>query len=112
MRKSIMITSVVLFVLMIVVLVLVLRGKDKEHFRKCICGSDQGGREEDCQDTDLVQKLYDSGKLTESTNLVSHGWSTTSPGDVNWPESKGCGYPDNSGKDKKWFAWDFTDFGN
>lgn len=100
-------------VIVTVLLVLLLRRKsDKENFRKCICSSEEGGRERNCQDTVDVNNLYVTGELTEFTNLPNKGWSTTSPGDIDFPLSQGCNWSNHSSPDKPWNAWDFTDFGN
>lgn len=106
-----------LFVILIILLLImvfyeIFRRKHKENFRKCVCSSDQGGRERNCQDTEQVEKLYDDNVLTESTNLYSKGWSTTSPGDIDWPLSEGCNWPNNTKNAKQWQAWDFTQFGS
>jgi hypothetical protein len=94
----------------IVIIVLVARKKHKEPFKKCICSSDQGGRERECQDTVEVNNLYVTNKLTEFSNLPNHGWTKVSPGDPDFPISQGCSWPDNS--TKGWKSWDFTDFGS
>lgn len=86
--------------------------KNKEGFRKCICSSHQAGRESDCQETETVQTLYDDNKLTEFTNLKSRGWTKVSPGDISFPVSEGCPWPDNHKNAKDWQAWDFTQFGS
>lgn len=85
--------------------------KNRENFRKCICSEDQGGRERECQDTVVVNNLYVTGELTESSKLKSHGWSKVSPGDVDFPLSSGCDWP-NANTGKGWTSWDFTDFGS
>lgn len=112
MQKPVIIASILISVIVIVILVMVLYKDKKEGFKKCICSSEQGGREENCQDTDLVQKLYETNQLTESSNLPSKGWSTVSPGDVKWPDCEGCPDTGNNAKEKQWFAWDYTDFGS
>ena len=62
---------------------------DKENYKACVCSSNNGGRRENCQDVDLVDTAYNSGVLTEYTNLVAPGWSTVSPGDYDFPEDAG-----------------------
>ena len=108
--NTIAVIIVVLLFISAIVGVVVYR-KDKEKYHKCVCSSSEGGCQRNCQDIDTVQDLYDTRKLTEFTNFPNKGWSTTSPGDMNWPLSKGCDWPDNSTK-KEWQEWDFTDFGN
>lgn len=88
------------------------KNKKKEGFRKCICSSHQAGRESECQETEVVQKLYEDNELTESTNLKSRGWTKVSPGDINFPVSEGCPWPNNHANAKEWQAWDFTQFGS
>ena len=80
-------------------------------YRKCICPGIQGGVGCACQNTEVVQDLYNSGQLTEFSKLRDKGWTTVSPGDPDWPKSQGC--PDNGHQDgeRKWVSWDFTDFG-
>lgn len=85
-------------------------GSSKEGFRKCICSEGQGGREQDCQDTVVVNNLYVTNKLTEFSKLPDKGWSTVSPGDVDFPKPQGCNWTGSPGKD--WVKWDFTDFGS
>ena len=95
---------------MVVLAVLLSRKKKCETYRKCICSDGQGGRQRNCQDTVTVNNLYVKGKLTESSKLSDKGWSKVSPGDVSFPASQGCQWPDSA--TSGWVAWDFTDFGN
>ena len=113
------ILAISMFAVSLVLLILLLTRKKKEPykdtektvgFRKCICSSDQGGREQNCQDIVTVNNLYVTNQLTEFSKLPDKGWSQTSPGDINFPKSEGCNWPDKPGKD--WTAWDFTDFGS
>lgn len=112
MENSKIFLSILAILLIVIIFAEVFRKKRKEGFRKCICSAEQAGRESVCQDTEVVDRLYQDNFLTESTNLKSKGWSTTSPGDVNWPLSEGCPWPDNTKNSKQWQAWDFTDFGS
>lgn len=119
MDSKILLGLILIVVVGVGIYFLVKKNHKKEGYRKCICSSEQGGRERECQETDVVQVLYNENKLTEFSKFAPKGWSTTSPGDVNWPLSNGCLGPDCSGNEdgcksgtKKWFAWDFTDFGN
>lgn len=82
-----------------------------ENFRQCVCQSAGSGRERACQDTTEVNNLYVTGQLTETSKLPDRGWSTVSPGDMNFPVSNGCAWMDYS-KQPEWQKWDFTDFGN
>jgi hypothetical protein len=118
-EKGMILIGIILVVVLIIVVYEIIKKTKKEGYRKCICSSEQGGRERECQETDVVQALYNENKLTEFSKLKPKGWSTTSPGDVTWPLSNGCLGADCSGNEdgckggtKKWFAWDFTDFGN
>lgn len=107
--------SVVIVVLLFLALLCVIscNGNEKskkETFKQCIC-SQRDGRERNCQDIVDVNNLYVTGKLTENSDLKSRGWTTISPGDVQFPPSNGCGWS-NANSGKGWQAWDFTDFGN
>jgi hypothetical protein len=108
MKKGLsLITAVVGVTLVALAIFLVVRKKkSSEHYVKCIA-NERG--EQVCQDTETVQKLYDQGVLTESSNLPSRGWTKTSPGDINYPTSKGCAWGD-SHPTNAWTFWDFTDF--
>jgi hypothetical protein len=106
MRKEVVLALGVILVL--VVVFLVRRKEKKEEFKKCVCSS-AGPRDSVCQDTDVVEQAYEDNKLTEYTDLKSRGWTTVSPGDYKYPSAFGCGPPV---KEPKWFAWDFTDFGS
>jgi hypothetical protein len=85
---------------------------------KCVCNSREGGREEVCQDIDLVQQLYDGSVLTENTNLKSPGWDRgSSPGALAFPNDQGCSQgcasePIGEHTPHKWQSWDFTQFGS
>lgn len=98
--------AVVILILIIIAIVVSKRRHNRENYRKCICSSDQGGRQENCQDGDVVDKLYEDNILTESTNLRSKGWSTVSPGDVDFPVDIGCGEPIMRTQ-KTWAFWDY-----
>ena len=104
--------SVALLIFTVVIFLLALANamNKKENFKQCICGDRQGGREQNCQDTVDVNNLYVTGQLTETSDLKSRGWSTVSPGDINFPASNGCVPIDRS--NKQWQSWDFTEFGN
>lgn len=113
-RLQIAILSYVILSLALVIILAIMlyrRRNCREGFRKCVCSSREGGRMEQCQDGDIVQQAYDDNLLTENTNLVSPGWSTVSPGDVNFPLSEGCKWPDRVDS-RQWVKWDFTDFGS
>jgi len=101
----------IFFLALIVVLMITTKcSDDTENFKKCICSS-SGQCNRDCQDIETVEKNYEDGKNTEFTDFGTKPWSKTSPGDINWPISSGCSWP-NSDKNNKWLAWDYTDFGN
>ena len=99
----------------------------KEKFSQCICSSRNQGTGEVCQDTDKVDLLYNTGVLTENTDLPAPGWSTVNAGDINYPTNQsgpkipppqepqpqsGCGMIAKPEKAKEWPVWDYTDFGN
>ena len=110
------VTIIVSLGIILVLSVLIIRKLNQcktENFKKCVCSSREG-RDENCQDTVIVNNNYVTGKLTENTNLPQRGWTTVSPGDINFPVSNGCGWSDNQTKSdgNKWQSWDFTDFGN
>lgn len=87
---------------------------NKESYtKKCIAQSSEGGRERVCQDKDTTEMAYDNGTATEFSNFKNKGWSTVSPGDVQFPTGDGCGDGYNSIGWKQphdWVAWDFSDF--
>lgn len=107
METKIMLTGVAILLAIVIVLT-VLYKKNKENFRQCVCSQTMDRRA--CQDTDIVQDLYVNSDLTEFTNLKSQGWGQVSPGDIAYPTSKGCPWPDIEDS-KGWASWDFTDFG-
>jgi len=74
---------------LILYLILLLREKTREPYRKCICTS---RNERVCQDGDLVQKLYEDNQLTEYSKLKGKGWNnpSDSPGGAEYPVSVGC----------------------
>jgi hypothetical protein len=81
-------------------------------FRKCVCSSKQGGRQDTCQNGDVAQWAYDKNIVTEYTQLKPQEWSTTSPGDMDFPNSDGCPWPNKVSPAANWPKWDFTDFGS
>lgn len=102
--------SAVALLLVILILVFVFTKKSHEGFKKCVCSS----REENCQDVDLVDKLYTENILTEYSTLKSPGWDRgASPGSYDFPEGT-CGSACNKQKIHVpvWKEWDFTDFGS
>lgn len=81
----------------IVVALYILGTKDvDEGFKKCICSR---GTEQNCQDNELVDDLYRTGKLTENSKLVRY-----EPSSTNYPVVRNCSQMKPN--------WDFTDFGN
>lgn len=99
----------VLILLALLCLVMCCNRDDKESFKQCIC-SQRDVRGRNCQDVTEVNNLYVTGKLTENSDLKSRGWTTISPGDIQFPPSNGCGWSNSA--TKGWQTWDFTDFGN
>ncbi len=79
--------------------------EDYQDVKKCICSQLQAGRDKVCQYKDAVTRAYDQEQLTEFTDFPSKGWSTVSPGDIQFPESQGC---QNDGK--TFNGWRFFDF--
>ena len=106
-KKNLVFGSIL--VLIVILGALLYKCDDKENYKACVCSSNNGGRRENCQDVDLVDTAYNSGVLTEYTNLVAPGWSTVSPGDYDFPEDAGC----SSSVPKKgviqWQPWDYSD---
>jgi len=90
-----------------VILIVVLPKKAPEKYKKCICNS---RNERNCQDDEVVKKMYEDNVLTEYTNLKSPGWQQAyeQPGAITYPVSTGCPWP-NEFK-PEWKAWDFTEF--
>ena len=62
----------------------------KEGYNKCICTEGGDGRGRTCQDDDVAIAAYDAGKATEYSDFPDKGWLTSSPGDMSFPEAKGC----------------------
>lgn len=88
------------------VLLGLLMKKDKdEKYDKCVCASAGYGHRV-CQNTDIAQAMYQTGLVTENTNTLpkSRGWTSVSPGDINYPVSKDCGWS-NSVLKKGMAAW-------
>jgi hypothetical protein len=100
-----------IIVAIIILAVYYTNNSNKENYRKCVCNEDDEGRGRVCQDVVAVNNAYVSNILTEFSALPSKNWTTVSPGDVKWPTSSGCPWPDAVSKDK-WKSWDYTDFGN
>ena len=99
--------------IIVVIVVAKIRSNNKEHFRKCICSSREGGRQDNCQDTVTVNNKYVTNELTEFSDLPSPGWDRgASPGDVDFPVSEGCGFGQEPHDKQGWPMWDFTDFGS
>lgn len=97
--------------------VLLATKKSKEGFSKCVCNSREGGREEVCQDVELVQQLYDGSVLTENSNLNAPGWERgASPGALTFPDDQGCSTGCNTvikeDTPHQYQNWDFTMFGS
>ena len=117
-QKVAIIFYVVVSTAVIIVLSILLSRKKKkckcisEGFRKCICSSRQGGRERECQDTETVNNLYVENKLTEFSKLPDKDWEAVSPGDIEFPISQGCNWPNSTSSGKAWPRWDFTEFGS
>lgn len=108
MKNLYIIFAIILLLLLTILAVVLLTKKKKEKYKKCICSSREG-RTRNCQDTEVVDKLYTNNVITESTDLPSKGWSTISPGDYSFPHSTGCNWNDGPDADV-WRSWDFTDF--
>lgn len=108
-----MVVIAIFFLAGLATLIVLLSRRKKHHketFRKCICSSDQGGRERECQDNVTVNNLYVTNQLTENSDLRSKDWGTISPGDMDFPHSQGCKWCDSPSRG--WTTGDFTDFGN
>jgi len=110
MKTNLLMALYVLVSLVVIIMLTlhIIRMNNSEGYKKCICS--QTGDVRDCQSIEAVQNMYDNNELTEYTNLKSHGWGKTSPGDINYPVSKGCPWPDVEDS-QGWQKWDFTDFG-
>jgi len=105
---------VVILLTAIVAVLLLVVCKKREDYKRCICSSAQGGRDKVCQNKDAVTRAYDQEILTEFTDLADKGWSTSSPGDIQFPLAQGCGAGYNnsfkSNTPHEWVSWDFSDF--
>jgi hypothetical protein len=80
-----------------------------EGYQKCLCSSDDSGRGRSCQDDDVAISMYDSGKATEYTEFPDKGWSKSSPGDMTFPDAKGCRLGACGPETQGWVAWDYED---
>lgn len=119
MNTSVMIGSGVGLLIIALIIVLIIRhDKKKEGYKQCVCSSDQGGREQNCQDVVEVGNAYMEGVSTETSSRdYSKGWTKVNPGDTQFPLSQGCSWSDGNpdpkdGMSKGWPEWDFPDFGN
>lgn len=103
--------GVIIFLTVVIIILILINCKrcncNSEGYTKCVCSSRNGG-EQNCQDSDEVVRLYNENKLTEYTDLQGPGWTTTSPGDLDYPHSNGCKWGDTGSPG--WGFWDFTDF--
>jgi hypothetical protein len=106
------IVYILISVVCLTILLLIIFRKKRENFKKCVCSSEAGGRERNCQDIATVNNSYVTGELTENSEFKNKGWSKVSPGDIDFPPSSGCDWSDSDPTEKKWGKWDFTDFGN
>lgn len=117
--QRVVVVYIILSLAAIVILSVLLATKKncKEGFSKCVCNSREGGREEVCQNIELVQQLYDGSVLTENSNLKAPGWERgASPGALTFPDDQGCSTGcDSEVKENtphKWQYWDYTMFGS
>lgn len=113
MKKVVLVSYAGFAIVVIALLIYILAtGNKRENYRKCICTESEGGRGRTCQDTTEVNNDYVSNKWTEFSQFPNKGWSNVSPGDVSWPESAGCNWPDYNDGAKQWFFWDYPQFGS
>jgi hypothetical protein len=108
-RTDLIVIIILIFMaIFFTVLILVTRNKDKEDYKKCICS----GNSRTCQDNDVTKDLYTQNMLTEYSDMENKGWSNTSPGDIDYPVSKGCnsGTRTSETENPQWVSWDFTQF--
>jgi hypothetical protein len=81
---------IIITITIVIIGIIVVLANKKENFKKCVCSSREGGTAENCQDTEVVDNNYASGKLTEYSNLKSPGWDRgPNPGSYRFPSS--CG---------------------
>lgn len=93
------------------VIAIIVGSVKKEGFNRCFCTGKSGGRGRRCQDADLAELAYEFGITEYNPRWLKPEWSKVSPGDINFPQSAGCGMPAES-KPPGWVTWDFTDFGS
>lgn len=101
-------TYILLSLVAIVVLTVLVskKCKSQEPYRKCFCSQGYGGRQKVCQDTVKAWKDYENGKTEYAKMPDKREWTKISPGDIDYPPSKGCP------KCQGWQKWDYTDFGS
>ena len=106
--NTLILFSVVVALLVLLSVVSMIMNRRTENYRSCLCSQTDGGRAENCQNNDLVDLLYEEGKLTEYSKFKDRGWSKRSPGDMDFPNKQSC----PSANVRGWTTDDFTDFGN
>lgn len=85
--------------------------RKKESYKTCVCSSHMG-RDRNCQDVSLVDSAYNSGVLTEFSDLIAPGWSpaSASPGSYDFPSNTGCcGAQNPKSGVIPWQAWDYEE---
>lgn len=91
-KVSVTIYVILSLVVISILTVMVMRKcKKKESYKKCVCSQADGGRGRVCQDVKQVWDSYVDGKTEYQDMSCKRSWSKTSPGDMNFPQSKGCG---------------------
>jgi hypothetical protein len=84
---------IILSLVALVILVVLVTRKKKcaENFKKCFCSQNAGGRGKICQDTNDTWASYERGVTENTPNWNERSWTTIFPGDVDFPQSEGCG---------------------
>jgi hypothetical protein len=104
-NKKLLAGVLILGFLIVMVVYVYRHNKKKEGYKKCVCSSDMNKTA--CQDIEQVQDDYNNNTVTEFSTLKPNTWSNASPGDMDFPENKGC--PWSAEPVNNWVAWDYED---
>jgi hypothetical protein len=80
-----------------------------EGYQRCLCTGGGQGRDRVCQESEDSEDMYDNGQATEYSNFPNKGWSTSSPGDSDYPPAKYCHLGACGDNVTGWVAWDYQD---
>jgi hypothetical protein len=101
---------IALSLIILATVVNILVAQDSENYTRCVCTSEDGGRQGVCQNKEEVNIAYDQGLATEYTNRAPKGWNKKNVGDLDFPHAIGPNV--NRDTPHNYGSWDFTDFGS